>query len=203
MISSFDKNERRILRRLKTPFAIQRFLDDELGYNKEPDGPTCRSPRRVMRDHLAHCMEGALMAAAALAYHGFPPLLMDPKAVDDDDHVVAVYRRSGCWGAVAMSNYSGLRSREPVYRGLRELVMSYFEHYYNVRGRKTLRSYSRPVNLHRFAHLPWTTAEKDVWEIPEQLVKTPHTPLLTRSMERSLNPVDRRLSLAGLIGSAE
>ncbi|MGH9672009.1 MAG: hypothetical protein ACRD44_02420 [Bryobacteraceae bacterium] len=203
MISAFDKNESRILRRLKTPFAIQRFLDYELGYNKEPDGPTCRSPRRVMRDHLAHCMEGALMAAAALAFHRFPPLLVDLKAVDDDDHVLAVYRRGGCWGAVAMSNYSGLRSREPVYRGLRELVMSYFEHYYSLRGRKTLRSYSRPVNLRRFAHLPWTTSEEDVWEIPEHLVRMPHTPLLTRTVERRLSPVDRRLSLAGLVGSAE
>ncbi len=133
-----------VFRRLNTPEKIQRFLDRDLAYNKEPGGPTCRSPRRVLRDRTAHCMEGALFGAAALRMIGHPPLLLDLEAVRDDDHVLAVFRSRGHWGAVAKSNYSGLRYREPVYRTLRELVMSYFEHYYNLKKEKTLRRYSRP-----------------------------------------------------------
>ena len=136
--------ERAVFRRLTTPEKIQRFLDPELAYNKEPDGATCRSPRRVLRDRTAHCMEGALFGAAALRMLGHPPLLLDLEAVRDDDHVLAIFRLRGRWGAVAKSNYSGLRYREPVYRTLRELVMSYFEHYYNLQKEKTLRRYSRP-----------------------------------------------------------
>src|ERR1700733_14561331 len=137
-------------RRLDTPERIQRFLDDEVGYNKEEGGPTCRSPRRVLRDRLAHCMEGALFGAAALRVHGFPPLLLDLEAVRDDDHVLAIFRQRGHWGALGKSNYSGLLFREPVYRTLRELAMSYFEHYFNLDRAKTLPKYLRPVNLTRF-----------------------------------------------------
>src|SRR5436853_7295284 len=146
----FTAAERAVFRRLKTPEQIQRFLDYDLAYNKEVGGITCRSPRRVLRDRTAHCLEGALFGAAALRVQGFVPLLLDLEAVRDDDHVLALFRQRGCWGAIAKSNYSGLRFREPVYRTLRELAMSYFEHYYNPRGEKTLRSVSRPVNLRRF-----------------------------------------------------
>ena len=146
---TFDAAERAVFRRLATPEKIQRFLDD-LAYNKEHDGETCRSPRRVLRDRTAHCMEGALFGAAALRMLGHPPLLLDLEAVRDDDHVLAIFRERGHWGALAKSNYSGLRYREPVYRTLRELAMSYFEHYYNLKREKTLRNYSRPVNLRRF-----------------------------------------------------
>jgi hypothetical protein len=139
----FNTSERRVFRRLTTPEKIQRFLD-ELRYNKEEHGPTCFSPRRVVRENKAHCMEGALFAAAALEFQGFPPLLVDLEAVRDDDHVLAVFRQRGHWGAIAKSNYAGLRFREPAYRTLRELAMSYFEHYYNDAGEKTLRTYSRP-----------------------------------------------------------
>jgi hypothetical protein len=138
--------EWRTLRGLKTPERIQRFLDIDIGYNKEPDGDTIRSPRRVLRDRVAHCLEGALLAAAALRAQGFPPLLMDLEAVNDDDHVLAVFRQHDRWGAIAKSNYSGLRFREPVYRSLRELAISYFEHYFNLQREKTLRKFSRPVN---------------------------------------------------------
>jgi hypothetical protein len=127
--NGFTPQERRLLDRLSTPEKVQRFLDEEICYNNEREGATCRSPRRVMRDRLGQCMEGALFAAAALSHHGHPPLLVDLEAVRDDDHVLAVYRRRGLWGAAAKSNYSGLRFREPVYRTIRELVMSYFEHY--------------------------------------------------------------------------
>jgi hypothetical protein len=200
---AFGARERTILRRLSNPVKIQRFLDEEIGYNTEPDGPTCRSPRRVLRDRVAHCMEGALLAAAALAVNGFPPLLVDLEAVRDDDHVLAVFQQRGHRGAVAKSNYAGLRFREPVYRTLRELAMSYFEHYFNLGGEKTLRGYSRPVNLARFDRIHWMTAERDVWEIPEYLCEVPHIPLLTPELERSLGRVDARLKAAGMVGRVE
>lgn len=195
----WNARERLVLGRLTTPEKIQRFLDCEVAYNVEPGGATCRSPRLVLRDRTAHCMEGALFAAAALAFHGFPPLVVDLEAVRDDDHVLAVFKQHGSWGAIAKSNYAGLRFREPVYRTLRELVMSYFEHYFNPRGEKTLRRYSRPVNLNRFDG--WMTAEREVWEIPEHLCRIPHTPLLDPA--RRLSRVDARLMAAGLVGHVE
>lgn len=189
--------ELRTLRALRTPEGVQRFLDEQVAYNKEPDGPTCRSPRRVLRDRLAHCMEGALLAAAALRVQGYPALLVDLEAVRDDDHVLAVFRRNDAWGAVAQSNYSGLRFREPVYRTIRELVMSYFEHYYNLEREKTLRAYSRPVRLDQFDSRDWITSETDVWFVPELLCEVRHYPVITRAMERKLALVDYRLSEAG------
>ncbi|MGA2147389.1 MAG: hypothetical protein ABSH49_20780 [Bryobacteraceae bacterium] len=192
--------ERAVFRRLNTPEKIQHFLDHEVNYNKETRGPTCGSPRRVLRERQAHCMEGALFGAAALRMLGYPPLLLDLEAVRDDDHVLAVFRRDGCWGAIAKSNYSGLRYREPVYRGLRELAMSYFEHYYNPRREKTLRRYSRPVNLRRFDSIPWMTTEEDVWAIPEYLTTIPHTALVEPRAVGRLARVDDRLFAAGLVG---
>jgi len=127
---------------------------------------------------------------------------MDLEAVRDVDHVLAIFRLRGHWGAVAKSNYSGLRYREPVYRTLRELAMSYFEHYYNLKAEKTLRNYSRPVNLRRFDARNWMTAEEDVWEVPEYLCTIAHTPLLRRSLIPRLGRVDRRLFAAGLVGRA-
>ena len=150
MFDSFDARERKIFRHLDSPAKIQKFLDDEIGYNLEPGGDTCYSPRRVLRESVAHCMEGALLGALALRRLGYPPLLVDLEAVRDTDDVLAVYRVDGRWGAVAKSDYSGLRSREPVYSTIRELAMSYFEHFFNPAGEKTLRAYSRPVSLARF-----------------------------------------------------
>jgi hypothetical protein len=199
--NGLDAREREILRRLTTPEKIQRFLDCDIGYNKERDGPTLRSPRRVLRDRTAHCLEGALFGAAALWARGFPPLLLDLEAVRDDDHVLALFQMRGHWGAIAKSNYAGLRFREPVYRGLRELVMSYFEHYYNPAGEKTLRRYSRPVRMSRFDRLGWVTAEEDLWPIAEYLQDIPHTPLLPPDMERRLGRMDDRLMAAGLVGA--
>jgi hypothetical protein len=196
----FTQAELRVFARLSTPEIIQRFLDVEVKYNKESRGPTCRSPRRLLRDRTGNCMEGSLFAAAALRMMGYPPLLVDLEADRDDDHVIAVFRQRGCWGAVAKSNYSGLRFREPVYRTLRELAMSYFEHYYNLRGEKSLRAYSRPVNLRRFDGADWMTAEEDVWAIPWYLMELHHTPLLTPSAKRFLCLVDDRLFAAGKYG---
>ena len=198
---TFVPAERAVFRRLTTPEKIQRFLDD-LAYNKEHDGETCRSPRRVLRDRTAHCMEGALFGAAALRMLGHPPLLLDFEAVRDDDHVLAIFQLRGHWGALAKSNYSGLRYREPVYRTLRELAMSYFEHYYNLKREKTLRNYSRPVNLRRFDSIHWMTAEEDVWTVPEYLLTIRHTPLLRAGLASRLGSVDDRLFAAGLVGRA-
>src|SRR5215510_13696241 len=166
----------KVLRKLSTPEKTQKYLDD-LPYNKEREGETCRSPRLVIEYNTAHCFEGALFAAAALRVNGRPPLILDLESVRDDDHVIAVYRANGCWGAIAKSNYAGLRFRSPVYRTLRELVLSYFEHYYNLDGEKTLRAYSRPVNLSRFDRIGWMTSEEDLWVMPEYLLDISHTPI--------------------------
>ncbi len=196
----WTKAEMRAFRALKTPDKIQRFLDVEIAYNKEVDGETIRSPRRVLRDATAHCLEGALFAAAALRVGGFPPLLLDLESVRDDDHVLAIFRQHNRWGAIAKSNYSGLRFREPVYKTLRELAMSYFEHYFNLEREKTLRRFSRPVNLARFDRVGWMTSEEELWVIAEHLVKIPHTALLEKGAERRLSRVDDRLFAAGLVG---
>jgi hypothetical protein len=201
MTEDLNPQERAAFRMMSSPAKIQRFLDEEIGYNTEPFGATCNSPRRVLQIKVAHCMEGALLAAMALRRLGFPPLLVDLEAVRDSDHVLAVYRRNGRWGAVAKSDYAGLRSREPVYASIRELALSYFEHYYNRAGEKTLRAYSRPVNLARFDRtVSWTTTFAQVWEIPEHLVVIPHTQILTKPMERSLARMDRKLYEAGRVG---
>jgi hypothetical protein len=156
----------------------------------------------VLRKRVAHCMEGAMLAAAALRLLGHPALLVDLEAVRDTDHVLAVYRVDGFWGAVAKSDYSGLRSREPVYRTLREMVMSYFEHFFNPAGEKTLRTFSRPGNLRRFDRIGWETREGDVWEIPNYLCGIRHTRLIDGRMERRLAKMDDRLYKAGRLGGA-
>ncbi len=195
----FTREERAVLRTLRTPGRIQRFLDHDVGYNKEVGGATVRSARRVLRDRIAHCMEGALFAGAALAFHGIEPMLVDLEAVRDDDHVLTVYRLRGHWGSIAKSNYASLRFREPVYRTVRELVMSYFEHYHNLNGEKSLRQFSRPVKLSRFG-TRWITSEEDVWEVPEHLCTIPHQPVITPQMERHLNLVDDRLRASEQVG---
>ncbi len=198
----FEKTELAILRKLSSPEKIQSFLDDDVAYNKEKDGETCRSPRRVIRDRTAHCAEGAFFAAAALRVQGHPPLIIDLEAVRDDDHLLAVYKQDECWGAIAKSNYSGLRFREPVYRTIRELVMSYFEHYYNLKGEKSLRAFStRPVNLSRFDKGNWMLREDDLWDICEYFCQVPHSRIMTAPMERKRRMMDRRLYEAGLTGS--
>jgi hypothetical protein len=202
-MNAFTRSERALFRSLHSPEKIQLFLDRELSYDKEPDGPRCRSPRIALRDRTAHCMEGAMFGAAALRMLGHPALLLDLEAVRDDDHVLAIFRVHGYWGALAKSNYSGLRYREPVYRTLREMVMSYFEHYYNLQREKTLRKYSRPVNLRRFDAIGWMTAEEDPWVIPEYLCTIAHTPLTPQRSVRRLSRVDDRLFAAGLVGVLE
>jgi hypothetical protein len=200
MFAQFSPAERAIFRRLKTPTQIQRFLDEEIAYNKEPEGPSCYSPRLVLRHRQAHCMEGAMFAAAALRRLGYPPLLVDLEAARDHDHVLAVYRRNGRWGSITKSNYVGLRGREPVYRTIRELAMSYFEHYFNPAGEKTLRTVSRAVSIARFDKQNWMTSEEPMWDIPGYLCEISHTRLLTPPVIRQLARVDRRLYEASHVG---
>lgn len=188
------------LRRLDTPAKVQAFLDRDITYNTEPNGATCYSPRTVLEKRVAHCMEGALLAAAALRLQGRSPLIVDLEATRDTDHVLAVFREDGCWGAVAKSNYSGLRFREPVYRTIRELAMSYFEHYFNLRREKTLRAYGRPVNLQRFDPLDWMNTTHELWQIPTYLCEIPHQRLLTADAERRLHRLDARSFAAGCLG---
>jgi len=196
----FSSEELALFRTLSRPEKIQQFLDEGLNYNKEPGGPTCRSPRRVLRDRVAHCIEGALLAAAAFRMHGLPPVIVDMEAVRDDDHLLAVFRHGRFWGAVGKSNYAGLRFREPVFRSLRELVMSYYPFYYNLDGEFSLRTYSRPVDLRRFDGIGWMTAEEELWAINDYLCEIPHRRLLTAGQERKRRWADRRLYQAGLVG---
>jgi hypothetical protein len=194
------RREAGFLSRLTPPWRIQWFLD---GLDYDVAGAACRSPRRVLRERVVQCMDGALFAAAALRIQGHRPLLLDLEAVFDDDHVLALFRQNGCWGSIARSNYSGLRFREAIHPTTRSLVLSYFESYFNLRRQKTLRRYSRPVNLSRFDRLDWMTTEEDLWEIPEYLANIPHRQLLPGRIERRLSPVDRRMFAAGLVGREE
>ncbi|HYL96414.1 MAG TPA: hypothetical protein VET69_11485 [Terriglobales bacterium] len=192
----FTVAELRQLRALKTPHGIQRFLDG-LDYHL---ADTAWSPRRVLRERTAHCLEGAIFAAAALRVIGYTPLVIDLEAEHDTDHVVAVYRMGGAWGAIAKSNYSGCRGRQPVYRNLRELALSYFEGYFNLRRQLSLRTFSRPVNLARFDQLNWMSTDKPVWFIPFYLFKVHHYRLLKPGMSRRLARLDQRSFEAGLVG---
>jgi hypothetical protein len=189
-----------VLRRLSTPDKVQRYLDD-LEYNLERGGETLRSPRRVIRDRTAHCAEAAFFAAAAFRVNGRPPLILDLEAENDDDHVLALYRDRGLWGAVALSKFSGLRYRAPVYRSTRELVMSYFDDYFNWDGDRSLRAYSRPLSLARFDRIDWMTAEDDLWPIVEWLSAVAHTKLVPTRVARRLPRVDPRSYRAGVLGA--
>ena len=192
----FTPSEVRSMRALKTPAGVQRFLDD-LPYNL---ALTARSPKKVLLDRTASCLEGGIFAAAALRVIGFPPLIFDLEAEQDTDHVVAIFKVRGHWGAVAKSNFTGCRYREPVYRSLRELAMSYFNIYFNLRGERTLRRYSRPVNLTRFDRRNWMTTEKPIWFIAEYLCEIPHIPLMTSAMEKRLTRVDKRTMRSEMVG---
>jgi hypothetical protein len=185
--------EAALLKGLKTPWDLQVFLNS-LGYN---DKPLCKSPRGVLREKTAHCAEGAYLAAAALRFHGHSPLVVDLRAENDDDHLLAVFRRDGLWGAVAKSNTTVLRYREPVYRSLRELVMSYFDMYFNTRGEKTLREYSRPLDLSRFDDRDWMWAGEDLEYIGSFIDRRPHTGVVSAEKRETFAPADPDLVESG------
>lgn len=196
---SFTPAELRKLRTLKDPHGIQRCLNDQPYHLAD----TAWSPRRVLSENTSHCFEGAVFAAAALRANGYPPLVIDLEAEHDTDHVVAVYKNDGHWGSISKSNYSGLGFREPIFRSLRELVMSYFDAYFNMRRERSLRTFSNPVDLARFDRLSWMTTDQPVWFIAEYLLTIRHFPLLTRQMAKRLHRLDDRTFHAGCLGRAE
>lgn len=198
-LSGFTSAEIRKLRSLKNPHGIQRLLD-AMPYHL---ANTAWSPRRVLDENTAHCFEGATFAAAALRANGYPPLILDLEAENDTDHVIAIYRVGRHWGAVAKSNYTGCRYREPVYRSLRELALSYFDVYFNLRRERSLRTFSRPVNLARFDHLQWMTTDRPLWFIAEYLFDIHHYRLLAPGMEKRLHRLDDRSFRAGCLGRTE
>ena len=181
------------LARLHTPEKVQDFVTS-LTTNFEPEGDTCLSVVEVLRQRRAHCIEGAFVAACAMLLNGQPPLLMDLQALGDDDHVVALFRHGRHWGAISKSNHIWLRWRDPVYRSLRELAMSYFHEY--VRGSlKTLWRYSRPFDLRHVDPKLWVTNAENCWDVAEALDLSPHFPLITRGQARRLrrrDPVERK-----------
>jgi hypothetical protein len=200
-LNSFEQvltsSEHRILSGLTSPNQIQAFLD-KLAYSPETG---YRCPLRVIREKMAHCFDGALFGAAALWRLGYPPLILYMIATArDDDHLLALYRRDGRWGSVAKSNFVGLRFREPVYRTLRELVMSYFELYYNVAREKTLRSYTVPLNLGVYDKQNWMVRDEPLERIAERLDEIRKFPILTRRAVRGLSLVDERSYRAGMYG---
>jgi hypothetical protein len=193
-----SKSEYRVLKGLKTPAKIQAFLDD-LEYSTEE---IYRCPLRVLRERVAHCYDGALFAAAMLRRIGYPPLILEmlPNS-RDDDHLLALFKKEMHWGAVGKSNFVGLRFREPVYRTVRELVMSYFEQFYNLEREKTLRGYTVPLNLQSFDRHGWMIKDEPLYWIAEKLDRTRRVRLLTSKMVRNLSLLDLRAYQAGLIGA--
>jgi hypothetical protein len=203
-IRSFEEQltpeELALIRGLDRPFRIQEFLDT-IPYSVEE---IYRSPLRVLRDRQAHCFDGALFAAAALRRLGHPPLILELVPNDrDDEHLLALYRCDGLWGAVGQSNFVGLRFREPLYRTLRELALSYFEQYFNVQREKTLRGYRRPLDLRVFDGLDWMASDDHLEAIAARLDRTRSVPLVKPDMETRLAPVDERTYRGGLLGADE
>ena len=196
--SALTPAERELVTGLSNPAAIQAFLDD-IAYSDEP---IYRCPLRVLRDRKGHCFDGAIFAAAMLRRLGYPPLIVDMIPNErDDDHLLAVYKRAGHWGAVAKSNFSGLRYREPIFRSLRELVLSYFEDFFNVAREKTLRAYTRPLNLQGFDRLDWMMRDEPLERIAGRLGEIRQVRLLTPEMVAGLSAADERSYRAGLLGS--
>jgi hypothetical protein len=191
------KQERRVLAGLSTPVKIQAFLDT-LSYSTEN---RYRCPLTVLRDRRAHCYDGGMFAAALLRRLGYPPLVVDLIPERDDNHLLALFKVDGHWGAVAKSNFAGLRYREPVYRTLRELVMSYFEDYYNLRRERTLRGYTIPLNLAVFDKLNWLVDDAALDAIADRLGVIRSVPLLTPAMVARLSRVDRRSFQSGMLGT--
>jgi len=197
----WTREERAALRALRRPEDVQRFVD-ELHYNKEDGGETCRSPRRVLRERTAQCFEAAILAAAAFRFHGRPPLVLLMTAVRDEHHILALHRErkdSGAWGAVGKSKFVGLRYRDPIYRTPRELAMSYVESYYNEDAEKTLRAISRPIDLTRVDARDWERAEADIWDVSDWIGLHAVTPLLTPAQVRKLRRVEPVAFQQGLL----
>lgn len=178
------KPELDVLKSLDTPYKIQKFLDS-IPFNYEEKGETCMSPRRVLRERKANCIEGAMLAGVALMIHGEKPLVLNLKVSKNDyDHIITLYKRNGYWGAISKTNHSVLRFRDPVYKTLRELVLSYFHEYFLIaNGEKTLKGYSKPINLKRFG-VKWITSEEDLWGIAEHIFDMKHEMIIPKENEK-------------------
>jgi hypothetical protein len=196
---NWTAEEIKFLKTLSDPDKIQGFLDS-IDYNPVYE---CKSPRWVIKKRSAHCFEGALFAAAAMQYIGYKPLIVDMKAFNDDDHVIAVFQENGHWGAIAKSNFTSLRFREPVYRSIRELIMSYFDFFFNTAGDKSLRSYSPPLDLTRYEQRNWTTTDEDLEFIGDKLELMRHYPVIDKQMIKNLKKASDIMLRAGMLGSNE
>jgi hypothetical protein len=195
----WTKEEAAFLKSLSDPDKIQGFLDS-IDYNPNYE---CRSPRWVMKKRSAHCFEGALFAASVLRFNGYKPMVLDMKAYNDDDHVIAVFKENNHWGAVAKSNFTSLRFREPVYRSLRELMMSYFDFFFNLFGDKSLRSYSLPLDLSIYDSRNWETTDEDLEFIGDKLESMHHYDLVTNKMIKNFSKASEIMLRAGMLGSNE
>lgn len=198
-IEKLNKAEKILVQSFKSPIDIQDYLDS-IPYIGEARN---RTPLQVIRDSQCHCLDGGMLAAAALRILGYQPLIMDlvPEPGTDDDHVLAIFKHKHSYGAIAKSNFAGLRYREPVYATLRELAMSFFEMFYNIQGEKTLRGYTRPLNLARFDQDDWETKQLGVDIVVDHFYHMKSTPLLDEESIRFLSPVDRRSYEAGMLGT--
>lgn len=185
----FTKKELALLKRLNTPAKVQDYLNT-LKFNFEKQGETCKSPVRVVRTKSAHCLEGAILGAYILSQHGFEPLVLHLQTTTDDyDHVIAPFKIKGYWGALSKTNHGVLRYREPIYRDIRELVMSYFHEYFLPNGKKTLRRYSVPLSLKKFKN--YETSEEDLWVIDKALDKVKHHNILQNDQMKNLRRADK------------
>lgn len=195
----WTKEELALFKSLRDPDKIQGFLDS-IDYNPAYE---CRSPRWVIKRRKAHCFEGAIFSAAALRFLGYKPLLIDMKSHNDDDHVIAIFKVDKYWGAVAKSNFTTLRYREPVYRSIRELIMSYFDFYFNTKGEKSLRSYSLPLDLSVYDNRNWATTDEDLEYIGDKIESLHHFPVVNDTQLKGLYLASETMMKAGMLGSNE
>jgi hypothetical protein len=187
-------DEKLFLESLSTPQKIQNYLDS-IPFNHEEDGVTDYSPRSVLKHKKAHCLEGAMLACAALILQGKRPLILSLKVLEKDyDHVIALYKQNNYWGAISKTNHAVLGFRDPIYATIRELALSYFHEYFLVRnGEKTLRGYSHPINMKRFG-TSWITSEENLFSIAEAICDAPHRAIIPPGNEqyiRKANSLER------------
>ncbi len=188
---SLEHTEFAVFKKLNSPRKVQDFIDS-LGMNFEHKRETCRSPLMTLRAGTAHCAEGAMLAAAIFWYHGEQPLLLDLKVAEnkgDVDHVVTLFKEGGLWGAISKTNHAVLRYRDPIYKTIRELVLSYFNEYFLKNGVKTLRSYSAPFNLLSHSH-EWLTSRRNMWDMMVFLDESKHFDIMRKDVIRRLRPAD-------------
>lgn len=188
----YTKEEIKLFKKLNTPQKIQDYLNS-LPFNFDERAGSCLSPRMVLQNNKADCIEGAIFAAAVLEFHGEKPLVVDLRTVKkpfDYDHVVAIFKKDGYFGAISKTNHSVLRYRDPIYKNIRELVMSFFHEYFLPNGAKSLREYSEPFNLNYFNKLDWRTSEKNLSEVMDHLDKIKHKSILTNKQIKHLRKAD-------------